>query len=49
MVGVLFNKHALWVGLHYSPYNKRWCLNLLPCLTVWFTKAGGTVPTRSKL
>ena len=27
MIGVLYNKHALWVGAHYSPANKRWCIN----------------------
>lgn len=30
-------------------YNKRWCINVLPCLTVWFTKRGGDAPSRSKL
>ena len=47
--GVLVNTSALWVGAHYYNATKRWCINVLPCLTVWFTKRGGTVPTRSKL
>lgn len=47
--GVLFNKGALWVGAHYSNYNRRWCINIIPCLTVWFTLTNGTVPARSKL
>ena len=47
--GVLVNTNALWVGAHYSNANKRWCINVLPCLTVWFTKRGGNAPVRSKL
>ena len=49
MIGMLYNKHALWIGVHYSPANKRWCINVLSCLTVWFTKRGGDAPVRSKL
>lgn len=29
-VGLLFNLPSLWVGVHYSPYNKRYCINVLP-------------------
>jgi len=47
--GVLVNTNALWVGAHYSAATKRWCINVLPCLTVWFTKRGGDAPVRSKL
>lgn len=44
VVGVLVNPHALWVGGHYSAHHKRWCINILPCLTVWWTKPGGYLP-----
>lgn len=42
--GILFRWSSLWVGVHWSPYNKRLCLNLIPCLTVWITAPGGVPP-----
>lgn len=42
--GLLFRWGSLWVGGHYSYKEKRYCLNLLPCLTIWFTKPGGAIP-----
>lgn len=35
---------SLWVGAHWSPYNRRLCVNILPCLTVWFVFRGGITP-----
>lgn len=43
-LGFLVNKHSTWIGAHYSPHNKRWCINLLPCITFWITKPGGNTP-----
>jgi hypothetical protein len=43
-VGVCVQLGALWVGAHYSRRNRRWCINLLPCLTVWVTLPGGKAP-----
>lgn len=42
--GVLVNPKALWIGGHYSEHHKRWCINILPCLTVWWAKPGGYLP-----
>lgn len=42
--GVILNKRACWVGLHSSHYNKRTCLNLIPCVTIWFIQPGGVRP-----
>lgn len=42
--GLLVNRGACWVGWHYSPYNKRVCLNLIPCVTVWIIGRGGIRP-----
>ena len=42
--GVLFNPAALWVGVHYSHYHQRVCINLLPCLTVWVCGPRGELP-----
>lgn len=47
--GRLFNKNAWWIGVHYSPKNRRWCINLLPCMTLWIIREGGTIPFKSKL
>ncbi len=43
-VGLLFNPRAWWVGVHYSSRDKRWCINIVPCLTVWITRSGGSTP-----
>lgn len=42
--GILVNKHSLWVGLHYSGYCRRFCLNIVPCVTVWLALEGGIEP-----
>ena len=42
--GLLFNEHAWWVGVHYSAYTRRFCINLLPCITVWVALPGGKTP-----
>ena len=47
--GLLFNKAAWWVGVHYSPYNQRFCINVIPWLTIWVTRSGGTVPMKAAL
>lgn len=42
--GWLVRKESLWVGVHYSEYNKRFCINLIPCVTLWITQPGGKAP-----
>lgn len=42
--GVLFRIASLWVGVHWSSYNKRLCINLVPCVTFWITLPGGNTP-----
>jgi len=42
--GLLVNWRALWVGAHYSPAHKRLCVNLLPGVTLWWTRPGGQLP-----
>lgn len=44
--GFLFQPGALWVGLHYSSFNRRFCLNVLPCCTVWLCLPGGNLPRK---
>ncbi len=43
--GVLFKPTSMWVGIHYSPYNRRFCINLIPLVTIWITKKGGKNPS----
>ena len=47
-VGCLFQRGGLWIGIHYSPFNKRYCVNLIPCFTIWFTMEGGKTPMQCK-
>lgn len=42
--GVLFRFASAWVGMHWSPYNRRLCVNLVPFLTVWVALPGGMRP-----
>ena len=42
--GLLWRWSSVWVGWHWSPYNRRLCVNLIPFLTVWVTLEGGNVP-----
>lgn len=42
--GVLFRLRSLWVGVHYSPKNRRFCINVVPCITFWITLEGGITP-----
>ena len=42
--GTLFRWGSFWVGLHWSPWNKRLCINPLPCVTIWVVFPGGNEP-----
>jgi len=42
--GMIFRLASFWVGVHWSPYNKRICFNPLPCVTIWVTFKGGNTP-----
>lgn len=48
-IGMLFNKGAFWIGVHYSPYNQRYCINFVPFVTLWISLPCGNVPARSKM
>lgn len=43
-IGVLFRLASCWMGVHYSAYERRFCINPLPCVTVWITLPGGHIP-----
>ena len=42
--GVLARWGSFWLGAHWSPYNRRLCINLLPCVTFWIALPGGFTP-----
>ena len=42
--GILLRSGSLWVGAHWSRKNRRLCINLVPCLTVWLVWQGGKRP-----
>lgn len=42
--GVLFRLGSLWVGAHWSRANRRLCINLVPCVTLWIVARGGVTP-----
>ncbi|WP_157045829.1 hypothetical protein [Polaromonas sp. JS666] len=43
---MLINPGALWIGAHWSPFNRRWCINLVPFVTLWIALKGGKEPDR---
>lgn len=47
--GWLFRTGSCWIGIHWSRYNKRLCINLLPFVTFWFVFPGGWTPERTKI
>lgn len=42
--GILFRLASFWIGAHWSGFNKRLCVNLLPCCTIWVCLPGGNAP-----
>jgi hypothetical protein len=45
--GLLFNPGALWIGAHWLAFKRRWCINLLPCVTLWIALQDGGRPERA--
>jgi hypothetical protein len=43
-VGWLFRWCSVWVGVHYSSNNRRFCINLIPFVTFWVALKGGYKP-----
>lgn len=43
-IGLVFRPCSLWVGVHYSGNTRRFCINLIPCVTLWITRPGGDTP-----
>ena len=47
-IGVLFKPGSFWIGAHWSARNRRLCVNLVPCVTIWIAMNGGTPPEKSR-
>jgi hypothetical protein len=45
-IGTLFQAGGIWIGAHYSKDERRWCINFLPCLTIYVVLKGGNLPKR---
>ena len=45
-IGIVLRLESFWVGCHYSAFNKRYCLNIIPCVTIWWISEGGKVPAK---
>lgn len=44
--GLLFRPESLWVGLHWSPKTRRFCLNIIPMFTIWVSMSDGITPNQ---
>lgn len=33
-IKLLFRPGSLWIGAHWSPQLRQWCVNLIPCVTL---------------
>ena len=42
--GILIRPGSLWIGIHWSAYNRRACINLIPFVTIWITGRYGNAP-----
>lgn len=48
-IGFIFRPWSFWIGVHWSKYNKRLCLNLLPMCTIYLVLKGGVIPEIKKM
>jgi hypothetical protein len=42
--GVLIRAGSFWIGIHWSSYNRRACINFIPFVTIWITGRYGNAP-----
>jgi hypothetical protein len=35
VLGIILRPSSFWIGVHYSKYCKRICINLIPCFTIY--------------
>lgn len=43
-LGVKFSWRVALLGVHYSRFNKRVCINIIPFVTVYYVRKGGLLP-----
>jgi hypothetical protein len=44
--GFILRHKSFWIGLHYSDYNNRYCLNIIPGIIIWWIGKYGKVPNK---
>lgn len=47
--GTLIRLESFWIGIHYSKACKRYCINILPCFTIWFILKDGLCVDTTKM
>ena len=47
--GLIIQFGAWWLGIHYSTEEKRFCINLIPCVTIWIALPSGRGPKKESL
>jgi hypothetical protein len=48
-IGIIIRFWSLWIGIHYSKFQKRVCINLLPCVTIYIVFKGGVKPIYKRI
>ena len=48
-VGYQVKPGSFWIGAHWSEHNRRLCINLIPCVTIWVVLKGGKFPRSYRL
>lgn len=44
--GFILRWKSFWLGLHYSDYNDKYCLNIIPGFTIWWIGEEGKAPQK---
>lgn len=47
-IGYLVRLESFWMGVHYSSHNRRFCINIIPCVTLWVCLKGGITPEETQ-
>lgn len=47
--GLVIQTGAAWIGCHYSPYEERFCICIIPFITIWICKPGGRGPKKKSV
>jgi hypothetical protein len=45
-IGISWRWGSFWIGAHWSAYNRRLCINVMPFFTIWIVLPGGQTPLK---